>query len=109
MSAAKERILRAVRRSLRRAGRLPESVRDGLDRRVAAPIPSPALAEDPVSLFVRKANAVHARVSTVPTLAEVSEVVVTPLAGTQPDATPTSILANSKSCHRRRYLVAGIA
>ena len=78
MSAAKERILGAVRRSLRRAGPLPESVRDGLDRRLAAPIPNPkpALAEDSVSLFVRKANAVHTQVSTVPTLVGVSEVVV---------------------------------
>ena len=78
MSAAKERILGAVRRSLGRAGPLPESVRVGLDRRLAAPIPNPkpALDDDPVSLFARKANAVHTRVSTVPTLAEVSEVVV---------------------------------
>ena len=78
MSAARERILGAVRRSLGRAGPLPESVRTGLERRLAAPTPNlkPALAEDPVSLFVRKANAVHARVSTVPTLAGVSEVVV---------------------------------
>ena len=78
MSAARERILGAVRRSLGRAGPLHESVRAGLERRLAAPTPNlkPALAEDPVSLFVRKANAVHARVSTVPTLAGVSEVVV---------------------------------
>ena len=78
MSVARERILGAVRRSLRRAGPLPESVRDGLDRRLAAPIPNlkPALAEDPISLFARKANAVHTRISTVPTLAGVSEVVV---------------------------------
>ena len=78
MSAARERILGAVRRSLGRAGPLHESVRAGLDRRLAAPAPNlkPALSEDPVSLFVRKANAVHARVSTVPTLAGVSEVVV---------------------------------
>ena len=78
MSAAKERILGAVRRSLGRAGPLPESVRVGLDRRLAAPIPNPkpALDDDPVNLFARKANAVHTRVSTVPTLAEVSEVVV---------------------------------
>ena len=78
MSAARERILGAVRRSLGRAGPLPESVRAGLERRLAAPTPNlkPALSEDPISLFVRKANAVHARVSTVPTLAGVSEVVV---------------------------------
>ena len=77
-STAKERILGAVRRSLGRAGPLPESVRVGLDRRLATPIPNPkpALDDDPVSLFVRKANAVHTRVSTVPTLAGVSEVVV---------------------------------
>ena len=36
----------------------------------------PALAEDPVSLFVRKANAAHARTSMVPRLAGVSEAVV---------------------------------
>ena len=78
MSAARERILGAVRHSLGRAGPLPESVRAGLERRLSAPTPNlkPALAEDPVSLFVRKANAAHARVSTVPTLAGVSEVVV---------------------------------
>ena len=78
MSAARERILGAVRRSLGRAGPLPESVRAGLERRLSAPTPNlkPALAEDPVGLFVRKANAVHARVSTVATLAGVSEVVV---------------------------------
>ena len=78
MSAARERILGAVRRSLRRAGPLPESVRAGLERRLANPTPNlkPALAEDPVSLFVRKANAVHTRTSMVSTLAGVSEVVV---------------------------------
>ena len=78
MTAARERVLGAVRRSLRRAGPLPESVRAGLDRRLAAPIPNlkPALSEDPVSLFVRKANAVHTRTSMVPTVAGVSEVVV---------------------------------
>ena len=78
MSAAKARILEAVRRSLRRTGPLPESVRAGLDLRLAAPTPNlkPILAEDPVSLFVRKANAVHTQVSKVPTLAGVSEVVV---------------------------------
>ena len=78
MSAARERILGAVRRSLRRAGPLPESVRAGLERRLADPTPNlkPALAEDPVSLFVRKANAVHTRTSMVSTLAGVSEVVV---------------------------------
>ena len=78
MSAARERILGAVRRSLRRAGPLPESVRAGLERRLANPIPNlkPALAEDTVSLFVRKANAVHTRTSMVSTLAGVSEVVV---------------------------------
>ena len=78
MSAAKVRILGAIRHSLRRAGPLPESVRAGLDRRLAAPRANltPALAEDPVSLFVRKANAVHTRISMVPTLAGVSEVVV---------------------------------
>ena len=78
MSTARERILGAVRHSLGRAGPLPESVRAGLEHRLAAPTPNlkPALAEDPINLFVRKANAVHARVSTVPTLAGVSEVVV---------------------------------
>ena len=78
MSAARERILGAVRRSLGRAGPLPESVRAGLDRRLAAPTPNlkPALAEDPISLFVRKANAAHARVSMVPDMAGVSGVVV---------------------------------
>ena len=78
MSGAKERILGAVRRSLRRAGPLPESVRDGLDRRIAAPSPNPkpALGEDPVSLFIRKANAVRTRISRVPVLAGISEVVV---------------------------------
>ena len=78
MSGAKERILGAVRRSLGRAGPLPESVHEGLDRRLAAPTPNlkPALADDPVTLFVRKANAVHTRTSMVPALAGVSEVVV---------------------------------
>ena len=78
MSAARERILGAVRRSLRRAGPLPESVRAGLESRLANPTPNlkPALSEDPVSLFVRKANAVHTRTSMVSTLAGVSEVVV---------------------------------
>ena len=78
MSAAKERILGDVRRSLRRAGPLTESVRAGLDRRVAAPVPNlkPALAGDPISLFVRKANAVHTRTTTVPTLAGISDVVL---------------------------------
>ena len=78
MSAARERVLGAVRSSLRRAGPLPESVRAGLDRRLADPVPNlkPALSEDPVSLFVRKANAVHTRTSMVPTLAGVSEAVV---------------------------------
>ncbi len=78
MTAARERVLGAVRRSLRRAGPLPESVRAGLDRRLADPIPNlkPALSEDPVDLFVRKANAVHTRTSMVPTVAGVSEVVV---------------------------------
>ncbi len=78
MNATKERVLEAVRRSLRRAGPLPESVRAGLDRRLATPIPNPkpALCEDPVSLFVRKANAAHTRTSMAPTLAGVSEVVV---------------------------------
>ena len=78
MSAARERVLGAVRSSLRRAGPLPESVRAGLDRRLADPMPNlkPALSEDPVSLFVRKANAVHTRTSMVPTLAGVSEAVV---------------------------------
>ena len=78
MTAARERVLGAVRRSLRRAGPLPESVRAGLDRRLAAPIPNlkPALSENPVDLFVRKANAVHTRTSIVPTVAGVSEVVV---------------------------------
>ena len=76
--AAKERILGAIRGSLGRAGPLPASVRAGLDRRLAEPMPNPkpALGDDPVSLFARKANAVHTRVSTVPTLAGVSEVVV---------------------------------
>ena len=78
MSAARERILGAVRRSLRRAGPLPESVRAGLERRLANPTPNlkPVLAEDPVSLFVRKANAVHTRTTMVSTLAGVSEAVV---------------------------------
>ena len=78
MTAARERVLGAVRRSLRRAGSLPESVRAGLDRRLADPIPNlkPALSENPVDLFVRKANAVHTRTSMVPTVAGVSEVVV---------------------------------
>ena len=78
MTAARERVLGAVRRSLRRAGPLPESVRAGLDRRLAAPIPNlkPALTENRVDLFVRKANAVHTRTSMVPTVAGVSEVVV---------------------------------
>ena len=78
MTAARERVLGAVRRSLRRAGPLPESVRAGLDRRLAAPIPNlkPALSENPVDLFVRKANAVHTRTSMVSALAGVSEVVV---------------------------------
>ena len=78
MTAARERVLGAVRRSLRRAGPLPESVRAGLDRRLADPMPNlkPALSEAPVSLFVRKANAVHTRISMVPTVAGVSEVVV---------------------------------
>ena len=78
MSAARERILGAVRRSLGRAGPLPESVRARLERRLAAPTPNlkPALAEDPVSLFVRKANAVHTRTTVVPTLAGVSEAVL---------------------------------
>ena len=78
MSAARERILDAVRRSLGRAGPLPESVRAGLERRLSAPTPNlkPALAEDPVSLFVRKASAVHTRTSVVPTFAGVSEAVV---------------------------------
>ena len=73
MSGAKERILGAVRRSLGRAGPLPASVREGLDRRLAAPTPNlkPALAEDPVALFVRKASAVHTRTSMVPTMAGV--------------------------------------
>ena len=78
MTAARERVLGAVRRSLRRAGPLPESVRAGLDRRLAAPIPNlkPALTENPVDLFVRKANAVHTRTSIVPALSGVSEIVV---------------------------------
>ena len=78
MSAARERILGAVRRSLGRAGPLHESVRAGLERRLAAPIPNlkPALAEDPVNLFIRKANAVSTRTSVMPTLAGVSEAVV---------------------------------
>ena len=78
MNGSKERILDAVRRSLGRAGPLPESVRTGLDRRLAEPTPNlkPALAEDPVSLFVRKADAVHTRITTVPTLAGVSQAVV---------------------------------
>ena len=78
MSAARERILGSVRASLHRAGPLPESVRSVLDRRLAAPTPNikPALADDPITLFVRKAHAVHTRISTVPTLAEVSGVVV---------------------------------
>ena len=78
MSTARERILEAVRRSLGRTGPLPESVRAGLDRRLAAPTPNlkPALADDPVTLFVRKANAVHTRTSMVPTPAGVSEAVV---------------------------------
>ena len=78
MSAARERILGTVRRSLRRAEPLPENVRDMLDRRLAAPVPNlkPALDEDPVSLFVRKANAVHTRTSMVSGLADVSDVVV---------------------------------
>ena len=78
MSGAKERILGAVRRSLGRAGPLPESVRAGLDRRLAEPAPNlkPALAEEPVSLFVQKANAAHTRITLVPTVAGVSEAVV---------------------------------
>ena len=78
MSGAKGRILAAVRRALGRAGPLPESVREGLDRRLAAPTSNlkPALADDPVTLFIRKANAVHTRTSMVPTLAGVSEAVV---------------------------------
>ena len=78
MSVAKERILGAVRRSLHRVGPLPESVRAGLDRRLDAPRPNlkPVLAEAPVSLFVRKANSVHTRVSMVPNLAGVSKIVV---------------------------------
>ena len=78
MSAARERILGAVRRSLGRAGPLPESVCAVLDRRLAEPTPNlkPALAEDPVRLFVRKANAVHTRTSMVSSVAGVSEVVV---------------------------------
>ena len=78
MSTARERILEAVRRSLGRTGPLHESVRAGLDRRLAAPTPNlkPALTEDPLTLFVRKANAVHTRTSMVPTLAGVSEAVV---------------------------------
>ena len=78
MSIARERILASVRRSLRRAGPLPESVREVLDRRLDAPASNlkPALDGDPVSLFVRKADAVHARISRVSTLAEVSGVVL---------------------------------
>ena len=78
MSIARERILASVRRSLRRAGPLPESVRDVLDRRLDAPAPNlkPALGDDPVSLFVRKADAVHTRISRVSALAEVSGVVL---------------------------------
>ena len=78
VSTARARILAAVRRSLHRAGPLPESVREGIERRLAAPVANlrPALAEDPVSLFVRKANAANTRVSIVATVAEVSEAVV---------------------------------
>ena len=78
MSAARERILGSIRRSLRRAGPLPRSVRTGLDRRLAEPKPNlkPTLAEDSINLFVDKANAVHTQTSMVPDLAGVSAVVV---------------------------------
>ena len=78
MSTARERILGAVRHSLHRAGPLTDTVRDGLDRRIASPLPNlkPTLPGDPVSLFIRKANAVHTRTSTVSTLAGVSDVVL---------------------------------
>ena len=86
MSIARERILASVRRSLRRAGPLPESVREVLDRRLDAPASNlrPVLDGDPVSLFVCKADAVHARISRVSTLAEVSGGRAAPHRGARP-------------------------
>ncbi len=75
---ARKSILDSVRRSLRRTGPLPASVRSALDHRLDRPSanPRPPLSEDPIDLFMRKADIVHTRVSSVPECAGVSDVVL---------------------------------
>jgi len=77
MGGAKARVLANIRRSLRRAGPLPESVAAGLEARLGSPMANvqPAYAEDPVSRFVAKLESVSGVVTRVSGPADVSGVV----------------------------------
>ncbi|WP_025770971.1 LutC/YkgG family protein [Thioalkalivibrio sp. HK1] len=78
IEGSRESILGSVRRSLRRTGPLPSSVVSALDRRITHPTPNPrpTLAEDPIDLFMRKADIVHTKVSRAPDRAGVSDIVL---------------------------------
>lgn len=77
MSSARDRILGTIRESLRRDGPLPASVAAGLESRIAAAHRNllPQIDGDAVERFAAKLEAVHGRVTRVPTLADVAAVV----------------------------------
>jgi L-lactate dehydrogenase complex protein LldG len=77
VSDARARVLRNIRHSLHRTGPLPESIRMGLEARLAAHQPNlkPAYDEDPVSRFLAKIEAVSGIVTRVQSAAQISGVV----------------------------------
>ena len=77
MSAARARILANIRQSLNRTEPVIDSVASGLHARLRSPQRNlvPAFSEDSITRFVRKAQAVHATVVRVATLAGVSRAV----------------------------------
>ncbi len=75
--SARERILADVRGALNRKSALPESITATLEARLRKPVSNtrPALAAEPLALFVAKCKAVKAVVTEVRDVAEVSRVV----------------------------------
>ena len=77
MSGARERVLANIRRSLRRAGPLTDSVAAGLDQRLRAPRANlkPRYDEDPVERFIAKTERVSGMVTRVKRASGISKVV----------------------------------
>jgi L-lactate dehydrogenase complex protein LldG len=75
--SARARILADVRGALNRTAPLPESVAQGLESRLERPTANvqPALASEPVALFLHKCADVHSMVTEVPDLAGVAAAV----------------------------------